>query len=376
MIRHLVLLALLAAGPAAAQSITVGDVPQSVPETYVGDPPGREMRIWSRGLDVPWSLVFLPDGRALVSERPGRLRLIARDGTLAPEPVARVEVRARGEGGLMGIALHPDFPRQPFVYAMRTVEKNGVTNEVVRLRLEGERATLDRVILGGIVGGTYHNGGRIGFGPDRMLYVTAGERFEAALAQDPNALGGKILRVTPEGAIPPDNPFPGSPVWSLGHRNPQGLAWHPRTGELFITEHGPSGEFGRRRDDEVNVVRKGGNYGWPLFIGAARRAGYADPILLWRDTGAPPSGATFWEGALMVATLRSRALIRVAVEPGGPQGWQVTAIERWFSTAPDRGSQGELRDATDGPDGALYVLTNWEKRDGRADDRVLRISRR
>lgn len=361
----------LAAGPALADPV-IGKQPQTVPERFRADVPEVDTRIWTRGLDTPWSLVFLPDRSALVSERPGRIRVIGADGSLGQRPYATLPVRARGEGGLMGLALHPDFPRQPFLYAMLTADTDrGTVNRVVRLRHDGATGNLDQVIIDGIPAATYHNGGRIAFGPDGMLYVTTGENYRADLAQDLGSLAGKILRVTPDGAVPPDNPFPGSPVWTYGHRNPQGLAWHPETRELFISEHGPSGEFGgRRKDDEINVIRKGGNYGWPRVIGAAGLKEYVDPILLWRETGAPPSGIAFWHGALFVATQRSDALIKVELARAGGD-WRVTAIERWYSDSADRGRHGAFRDAVVGPDGALYALTTFT-----GDDKVLRISRR
>lgn len=356
--------------PTGAQPIE-GRQPQTVKEQFRPEVTGYKVEVWTRRLDVPWSLVFLPDGRALISERPGRIRMVAKDGALAEAPYATFPVHARGEGGLMGLALHPDFVRQPFVYAMMTVSEGGkVINRVVRMRY-GAGATIDKVIVDGIPGATYHNGGRIAFGPDGMLYVTTGENFQAELAQDLKSLGGKILRVTPEGEIPNDNPFPGSPVWSYGHRNPQGLAWHPETKELFISEHGPSGEFGRRKDDEINVVRKGANYGWPRVVGAAGLKEYVDPILLWRETGAPPSGIAFFDGSLFVATQRSDSLIRVDLDRKG-EDWVVKSIERWFSDKPDSGKWGAFRDAVVGPDGALYALTNFSG----GDDKVLKITRR
>jgi quinoprotein glucose dehydrogenase len=356
--------------PAGADPI-IGRQPQTVQEQFLPEVSGYKVDVWARRLDRPWSMVFLPDGQALISERPGRIRMAAKDGTLAQAPYATIQVHARGEGGLLGLALHPDFPRQPFVYAMLTASERGkVVNRVVRLR-HGAAPAIDKVIVDGIPGATYHNGGRIAFGPDGMLYVTTGETFQAEIAQDLKSLGGKILRVTPDGDVPADNPFPGSRVWSYGHRNPQGLAWHPDTKELFISEHGPSGEFGRRKDDEINVVRKGGNYGWPMVVGAAGMKEYIDPILLWRETGAPPSGIAFFDGSLFVATQRSDALIRVDLERKG-QDWAVKAIERWFSDKPDSGKWGAFRDAVVGPDGALYALTNFSG----GDDKILRITPR
>lgn len=385
----LLLTVAVAALPAAAQEPIVGPKPQPVDDSFLPKPPGIEAESWVTGLEAPWSLVFLPDGRALVSERPGRIRLI-RDGRLADKPYTVFETSgggsgvsgfllnlfARGEGGLMGLARHPDFPRRPFIYAMYTFRgEGGVRNKIVRLRDEGDHGTFDKVILGGVPGAMFHNGGRLAFGPDGMLYVTTGEIFERRMAQDRDALGGKILRLTPEGGIPPDNPFPGSPVWSWGHRNPQGLAWHPETGELFEAEHGPSGEVGFGAFDEINVIEKGGNYGWPLMVGAPERPPYIDPVVVWPDDAVPPAGIAFHKGDLYVATLRSEALIRIRFERAGT-GWQAARIERLFAGGPDEGVFGRLRDAVTGPDGALYVLTS--NRDGRGnprpgDDRILRL---
>ncbi len=368
---------LAAAAPAAATADPVrGPRPQATDDVPVARPQGVSVEDWVTGLEAPWSLVFLPDGRALVSERPGRIRLIA-GGRLAAEPVARIAVRQGGEGGLMGLALHPRFPDQPYLYAMHTHAEGGeVGNRVVRLRLEGDRATFDRVILAGVPGARFHNGGRIAFGPDGMLYIATGEIYDAPRAQVMADLGGKILRVTPEGVVPADNPTAGSPVWSLGHRNVQGLAFHPDTGELFASEHGPSGEFGLQALDEVNVIRRGGNYGWPLVVGAPGDARFVDPILAWPDDATPPSGAAFWQGHLFVATLRSQALLRVRLDRTVGGGWKAASVERWFGEGAAR-ALGRLRDAVAGPDGALYVLTN--NRDGRGrprsgDDRIVRIA--
>jgi quinoprotein glucose dehydrogenase len=377
--RLIVLSLAFALAPAVAfADPVVGPRPQAADDVMLEGAPGHRVETWIVGLEAPWSLVFLPDGRALVSERPGRIRLI-RNGLLQPDSYAVLDVATGGEGGLMGLALHPDFPRAPFVYAMHTYFPGPLPafhrqNRVVRLRDQGDRAVFDRVVLDGIPGAFNHNGGRIGFGPDGMLYATAGETYEADLAQDMTSLGGKVLRITPEGKIPVDNPFPGSPIWSLGHRNPQGLARHPETKDLFVSEHGPSGEFGLRAHDEINVIRKGGNYGWPKAVGAPNFRPYLDPLVVWKAQATPPSGIAFWRGDLFVATLRSEALIRIAVSRAG-EGYRVDRIERWFARGDAR--PGRLRDAVVGPDGALYVLTN--NRDGRGrpregDDRILKIT--
>src|SRR5262249_27047233 len=278
------------ASPALAQAqILTGPAPQRVADTYLAAGAGIEVTSVVTGLEIPWSLVFLPDGRWLVSERPGRIRVIA-GGQLQPAPLATFDVVQRGEGGLMGLALHPDFPRTPFLYAMLTARlPRGTVNRVVRLRLAADSASVDRVIVDNIRAGTNHDGGRIAFGPDGMLYIGTGETFERALAQAPDGLNGKILRVTPDGAVPPDNPRPGSPVYTLGNRNVQGLAWEPQTRQLFASEHGPSGEGGLRAYDEINVIRAGGNYGWGIMVGAPGRPGYIDPIVASPDTTTPPT---------------------------------------------------------------------------------------
>ena len=379
----------LAAGTVAAEPV-VGPRPQSVEDVFVPRPASVRLTAWIEGLEAPWSLVFLPDGRALVSERPGRIRLIE-DDRLREAPYVRFDVARRGEGlvdavvsavhggegGLMGLALHPRFSEAPYVYAMHTYRgEDGVRNRVVRLVDRGDHGRFDRVVLDGIPGGLNHNGGRIAFGPDGMLYVTTGETFDAELAADLGNLGGKILRVAPDGSVPPDNPFPGSPVYSLGHRNPQGLAWHPETGELFASEHGPSGEFGLGALDEINVIRPGGNLGWPAAVGAPGLAGYRDPIVAWTGVSVPPAGMTFWRGGLFVAVLGSGSLARIALERA--QGrWRAGRIDRWFAEGPRRGVLGRLRDAVAGPDGALYLLTS--NRDGRGrpgpgDDRIYRLA--
>jgi quinoprotein glucose dehydrogenase len=272
----------------------------------------------------------------------------------------------------MGLAVHPDFRNKPFIYAMHTYRKGGTLfNRVVRMKDNGDFCILDKIIIDKIPGARFHDGGRIAFGPDGMLYITTGENFTAAMAQDLNQLGGKILRVTPEGEIPADNPFRGSPVYSYGNRNPQGIAWQPGTGRLFESEHGPSGEFGLSANDEINIIRKGGNYGWPDTVGAPGKKPFIDPIVVWKET-TPPSGITFYKGDLFVATLRSQALIRIRLN-----GDKVTRIERWFSANYQSGRYGRLRDVVEGPDGALYFLSN--NRDGRGvpgpgDDKIYRIT--
>ncbi len=367
---------------AVACSQKVGKSPQTVKDVFMPEGDGVEVNAWIDNLEIPWSLIFLNDGRALVSERQGRIRLII-NGKLQERPYAVINVAHIGEGGLMGLTQHPDFPVKPFIYAMHTYRKGGeLFNRVIRIKDKDQTGVLDTVIIDDIPGASFHNGGRIAFGPDGLLYITTGEIFNAEQAQDLKSLGGKILRITPDGMIPVDNPFKGSPVYSYGHRNPQGIAWHPESVELFSSEHGPSGEFGHFAHDEINIIRKGGNYGWPSAIGAPGINKFVEPLIVWKKT-TPPSGITFYRGNLLkylknnlfVATLRSEALIRIILDRNN----RVKKIERWFATDYDNGKYGRIRDVVEGPDGALYFLTN--NTDGRGspapgDDKIYKITPR
>jgi quinoprotein glucose dehydrogenase len=233
----------------------------------------------------------------------------------------------------------------------------------------------DRIIVEQIPGYRVHNGGRIAFGPDGMLYICTGDIWQSEIAQNKNILGGKILRYTPDGDIPIDNLFVDSPVYSLGHRNPQGLAWHPKTGTLFSSEHGPSGEFCLSGMDMINIIEKEGNYGWPLVLGDANVDPYIDPIIMW-PRATPPSGMTFWNNQLYLATLRSETLIRIDLKPLD-DSYETVQIDRLFAEDWFNGNYGRLRDAVVGPNGALYILTS--NYDGRGkpregDDKILRLT--
>jgi len=361
---------------------TIGGEPQDVKDVFLQDGDRVRVEPWIGNLEIPWALIFLPDGRALVSERPGRIRVI-KDGKLQAAPYLNLDVHHSGEGGLMGLALHPEFSKKPFIYAMHTYKKDdNIYNRVIRLKDDGDNGIFDKVIIDRIPGGRVHNGGRIAFGPDGMLYITAGETFKSDLAQDLNSLGGKILRVTPEGDIPNDNPFKNSPIYSYGHRNPQGLAWDPDTGELFESEHGPSGEYLLRANDEINIIQKGGNYGWPEAVGAPGKKPYIDPLIVWKKT-TPPSDITFYKdkklahlnGDLFAATLGSEALVRIKLSHEGNK-YKVLSIERWFTDEDENSRYGRIRDIVEGPDGILYFLTNNRDGRGRAregDDHIYRI---
>jgi glucose/arabinose dehydrogenase len=332
-----------------------------------------------RGLDTPWSIAFAPDGRWFITERPGRIRVVE-NGQLLPDPWMTFDVweRERSEAGLLGIALDPQFAQNHFVYLAYTYQASGrLQNRLVRLREDPgtKRGVEDRVLFDGVLGGENHDGGRVKFGPDGKLYWTMGESFVANLAQDQASPSGKILRLNPDGSVPSDNPIPSSPVYSMGHRNPQGLAWQPGTGRLYATEHGPSGQQGCCHD-EVNYIEPGKNYGWPAIRGDQTRDGLERPVLhSGSSTTWAPGGAAFvsqgpWAGSLLFVGLRGQALYRVEIDQQDPRRAQLAETRL-------SGQYGRLRDVVEGPDGALYLLTS--NRDGRGapsaeDDRVLKLT--
>lgn len=325
-------------------------------------------------LQIPWAAQFAPDGRLFLTERPGRIRVI-RDGRLDPKPWAELQVAHVGEGGLLGLVLAPDFSRTGFIYVYHTYQDGGrLWNRVVRIASDGGAGRIDKVILDRIPGGVVHDGGRIKFGPDGKLYITTGDAREPPQAQDRAALGGKILRLNPDGTIPEDNPFPGSPVYTLGHRNPQGLAWHPQTHTMYEAEHGPSGDLGLCCRDEINVIEAGRNYGWPEASGKGGAPRFVDPIAdsgayeTWAPSGILVPSAGPWRDSLLVAALRGSQLRRLLLT--GPGFTRVASQEVYFREL------GRLRDVFQGPDGTLYLLTN--NTDGRGtprthDDRLVRI---
>ena len=341
-------------------------------------------------LEIPWALAFatrLPgsDPQAssgpliFVTERPGRIRLVI-DGRLRPEPVAVLPVAAEGEGGLMGLDLDLHFDRNGYLYVMYTRRGSaGLRNRISRLTLHGMLAGEEKVLLDDIPAGTLHDGGRLKLGPDGKLYATTGENTLGLPAQSLASLAGKILRLNPDGTVPADNPFPGSPVYSYGHRNPQGLAWQPGTGQLFSAEHGPSKGIDADRccHDEINRIVPGANYGWPAVAGAAGDPHFVDPIYESGDDTWAPSGLAFydadvlaaWKGSLFFGALRGLHLHRLVL--GGPGNDRVVGEERLFE-----GAFGRIRDVAVGSDGALYFTTSnrdyrWPA--GPDDDRILRV---
>ncbi|MDE2938400.1 MAG: PQQ-dependent sugar dehydrogenase [Chloroflexota bacterium] len=348
------------------------DTDGTVAAEVVGIPAGLGVETVVEGLEIPWDLAFTPDGRILITERPGRIRVV-KEGTLQATPYATIEVFHRSEAGLMGIALHPEFDSNGYLYVCYTYREGLNTyNRIARLTDQGDRGADHHVILDHIPGATRHDGCRIRFGPDGYLYATTGDATDPSLSQDLDSLAGKVLRMGADGSVPPDNPFAGSLVYTWGHRNPQGLDWHPATGEPFITEHGPS------EDDEVNVLEPGKNYGWPEATGAPGIPGYVDSALALTPTVAI-AGAAFvtgynklpdaWSGDLIFAALKSSHLQRVELEP--PDYRTVASRQTLF-----QGQFGRLRAVVMGPDGYLYFTTS--NRDGRGsprdgDDKLLRL---
>ena len=334
------------------------------------------------GFEVPWGIAFLPGGDWLVTERPGRVRLV-REGAIVAT-VLTLPIAPGAEGGLLGIAASPAFEQDGLFYIYATVVVSGArVNRVMRYRLDATHraATLDRIILDHLPGAEFHDGGRLRFGPDGMLYVGTGDAREPSLSQSKESLGGKILRVTPDGAVPDDNPFFPSPIFILGVRNTQGFDWIERS-TLVVTDHGPSGELGRSGHDEMSVARAGDNLGWPKVSGCATAPGKVTPALSW-DDAVPPGGAAVytgtaipeWRGSVLIGTLRSKHLHRVELDPENPR--RVRRHEVYFQGDPPTGF-GRLRETIMGPDGELYVTTS--NCDGRGicpttGDRILRLTR-
>ena len=322
------------------------------------------------GLEYPWGLAFLPDGRMLVTERPGRLRIVGKDGTLEPQPVAALPaIAAHGQGGLLDVALHPRFPQNGLVYLSYAARGDGgVGTEVARGKLAGNRLEEVQVIFRQQPKGSSgnHFGSRLVFDRDGFLYITLGDRGEMERAQKADDHAGSVIRLHDDGRVPADNPFVGKLGWkpekyTLGNRNMQGAALHPRTGLLWTHEHGPQG------GDEINVIRPGVNYGWPVItygvqyvvgtrIGeGTQKAGMAQPLHYWVPSIAP-SGMAFytgdrfpgWRGDLFVGALRDQMLVRLTLD-----GEKVVSEERMLKNV-----LGRIRDVRNGPDGFLYLLTD------------------
>ncbi|HEX4977033.1 MAG TPA: PQQ-dependent sugar dehydrogenase [Nocardioides sp.] len=350
--------------PEAQPSTRTGEPSSEEPTTSLSPRPGaprpRVVATVARGLAAPWGITFLPDGTALVSERDTtRVVAVPADGGATRE-VGRVTIAApQGEAGLLGLAASPDFAEDSLVYAYVSTSED---NRVVRMEYDGRRLGEPQPVLTGIPNGFIHDGGRLLFAEDGTLFVSTGEIGDEELAQDRDSLAGKILRITADGDPAPGNPREGSPVWTMGHRNVQGLAFDDR-GRLWASE------FGQDLWDELNLIDRARNYGWPRVEGRGGGEDYRDPFVQWRTSEASPSGLAFHEGSLWMASLRGARLWQVPVRAGGtgrPRDWFV-------------GDYGRLRTVVVAPNGNLWVTTS--NRDGRGDpaaedDRILEVALR
>lgn len=323
--------------------------------------PGRP-HVIATGLAVPWGLAFLPDGSALVSERDShRIVRVTASGPVRSLGTVPGVADDTAEGGLLGLALSPGFAHDHLVYAYLT---SAGDNRIVRFTLAGGRIGTPQPVFTGIPRAAIHDGGRIAFGPDGMLYVTTGDATASERAQDRDYLGGKVLRMTPDGKPAPGNPFADSVVYTLGHRNPQGLAWGPGENPPLY-----EAEFGQNREDEVNQLRPGHDYGWPIVEGTLgpKRPGFTAPLVTWPTDQASPSGLAYAGGSLWLATLQGRDVYRIPVLGPGRLGQPVALLQHEY---------GRLRTIARAPDGSLWVTTS--NRDGRGspqpgDDRIIRI---
>lgn len=308
------------------------------------------------GLDLPWSIAVLDDGTALISER-DTATVDEVTGSTTREVGTVPDVVPGGEGGLLGLAPLLDG-ETTWLYAYTTAADD---NRVVRMPLTGAPGSYalgaPEVILDGIAKAGNHNGGRIKFGPDGMLYITSGDAGDPDRSQDPGSLNGKILRVTPAGDVPDDNPFPGSPVYSLGHRNPQGIAWDA-TGQLWAAE------FGQNTWDEFNRIDAGSNYGWPVVEGVGDDPAYVNPQYQWPTSDASPSGLAFVRDTFFLAALR------------GERVWALYTGDTVDAVPYFQGQYGRIRDVTEAPDGSLWMITNNTGSNGtprEGDDQLIRV---
>lgn len=317
------------------------------------------------GLNNPWEIVFGPDGEIYFTERDGRIWKLSEFGDA--KVIQTFPKSGAVEGGTLGLALHPEFEKNKKIYVYQTnLELEFYQNKIFSFTVENDVLTDKQIILDGIPGAPWHDGGRIQFGPDEKLYISTGDAISPGLSQDLSSLAGKILRINPDGTIPEDNPFESSPVFSYGHRNPQGLAWS--TNGMFVSsEHGPSGELGYGHD-EVNIILKGKNYGWPNIVGNSSDENFVNPLIHSGQSTWAPSGMVFYDsdkissfnGKFLIGTLRGEHLMVVEISDDG----SLISTEKFFD-----GDFGRIRTAQIDHDGNLYLLTANGN-----NDKIIRIS--
>lgn len=322
----------------------------------------KGIEIIAKNLSTPWAIDIAKDNRIFFTERDGKIRVIDEKGNLLDEPVAYIRVAQDGGSGLLGIVLHPNFTENHLMYIYHSyVKDNKLYNKVLLLKEKDNKIIESDIIIDSIPGSPYNNGGRIKFGPDYKLYITTGDASDPLLAQNLSSLAGKILRVNPDGSIPSDNPFNYSSIYSYGHRNVQGIAWHPITKQMYSSEHGSSGF------DEINLIISGKNYGWPEE--ECKGTNTSQKAIICFNPAIAPSGITFassdklgYQNDLIVTTLKGSHLRQIDLESGEQNNILV--------------GYGRLRDIVESSDGTLYVLTS--NTDGRGiiqdnDDKILKI---
>jgi glucose/arabinose dehydrogenase len=364
--RQLVIVAVVAVIIASVTTFFVSPsrttLPIPEPGNRTSNNSGVGIKVIAQNLDVPWAIDIAPDGRVFFTERDGKIRIIDAAGKLLDDPAAYINAAQNGEAGLLGLVLHPNFAQNHILYIYHTYSNGtAVFNKVLQLKEKDNKIVESKVIIDGIPAAERNDGGRIKFGPDGKLYIATGDAQQPDLAQNAKSLAGKILRLDPDGSIPEDNPFRGSPVYSYGHRNVQGLAWDPITNQMYASEHGAEG------NDEINIIKPGANYGWPIEDCNAQK--FEKPLVCFNPAVAP-SGMTIassdklgYKGEILLATLR---------------GQQLRVINLHTNTETNAlTGYGRIRDVAEAPDGTLYVTTS--NRDGRAipdqgDDKILKIT--